>query len=98
MTDFLQKSGLLPWQSENIVRAPSKSGVYVLRTATEVSSIIYIGSTDNLERRLKEHFLSGDIPGVLFFDWYETSTSDEARNVEKTWIASYLPKYNDRIG
>ena len=98
MTNIIKNSGILPWQATNIVAAPSKPGVYVLRTATEISSIIYIGSTDNLERRLNEHFLSGDVPGVLFFDWYETGLLEEARNIEKQWIIKYSPKYNDQVG
>ena len=98
MTNIIKKSGILPWQASNIAAAPSRPGIYVFRVATEISSIIYVGSTDNLERRLNEHFLSGDVPGVLFFDWYETNGVVEARNIEKKWIAQYSPKYNDRIG
>ena len=98
MTNIIKQSGILPWQVANITSAPSRPGVYVLRTATEISSIIYIGSSDNLERRLNEHFLSRDIPGVSFFDWYETGSIDNARNVEKQWIVKYAPRYNERIG
>ena len=117
MTSITKQSGILPWQATNIASAPSRSGVYVLRTATEISSIIYIGSSDSLERRLNEHFsspdkkcsfslerrlnehfLSGDVPGVLFFDWYETGSLEDARNVEKQWIIKYSPKYNERVG
>lgn len=98
MTNIIKQSGILPWQATNIALAPSRPGVYVLRTATEIGSIIYIGSTDNLERRLNEHFLSGDIPGVLFFDWYETGLLEDARNIEKQWIIKYSPKYNHQVG
>lgn len=98
MTKIINKSGLLPWQSTNIIASPAKAGVYVLRTSTEITSIVYIGSSDNLERRLNEHFISGDIPGVLFFDWYETSSVTEARDIESAWIIRYSPKYNKRIG
>ena len=69
------------------------SGIYVLRTATgEIAGIVYIGSSDNLERRLSRHFLLGDVPGILFFDWYETSSSENARTIEKQWIVKYSPK------
>jgi excinuclease UvrABC nuclease subunit len=98
MTNIIKQSGILPWQATNIASAPSKPGVYALRTSTEISSVIYIGSTDNLERRLNEHFLSGDIPGVLFFDWYETGSPDDARNIEDQWVTKYSPKYNYRVG
>ncbi len=98
MINIIKQSGILPWQATNIALAPSKPGIYVLRTATEISSIIYIGSSDNLERKLNEHFLLGDVPGVLFFDWYETGSLEDARNIEKQWIIEHSPKYNDRVG
>ena len=95
MTNVIKQSGVLPWQATNISAAPSRSGVYVLRTATEIASIIYIGSSDNLERRLNEHLLLGDVPGVSFFDWYETSSIEDARNIEKQWIANVLNKIKE---
>lgn len=98
MTNIINSSGILSWQVDNIRKAPSRCGIYVLRTSTEISSIIYVGSTDNIERRLSEHFLSNDIPGVLFFDWYETSTPEIAQEIEKKWIIEYAPKYNERVG
>ncbi len=98
MTNIIKQSGILTWQAANIALAPSRPGVYVLRTATEISSIIYIGSSDNLERRLNEHFLSGDVPGVLFFDWYEMGSIEDARYIEKQWIIKYSPKHNEQVG
>ncbi len=95
MTNIIQKSGVLSWQATNISNAPSNLGVYVLRSATDLSSIIYIGSTDNLQDGLNEHFISGDIPGVLFFDWYVVSSITEASALENKWVAKYSPKYNN---
>jgi len=95
MTNFINRSGVLPWQAEKIEGAPSTPGVYVLRTATEIGSIIYVGSTDNLKRGLNEHFLAGDVPDIMFFDWYETVSVDVARVVEKEWVVKYSPKYNE---
>jgi len=89
-----KKSSILPWSIENIINSPAGTGVYVLRDATSIERIIYIGSTDNLERRLKEHFLSKDIPNVLYFDWYETDGIISARDVEKKWVDKYHPEFN----
>ena len=97
MTSIIKQSGISSWQVVNIALAPSRPGVYVLRSATEINSIVYIGSSDSLERRLNEHFLSGDVPGVLFFDWYETGSLEDARNVERKWIVKYSPKFNDPV-
>ncbi len=98
MTRVTKQSGVLPWQATNISTAPSKPGVYALRTSTEISSVVYIGSSDNIERRLNEHFLLGDIPGISFFDWYEADSMEAARELEKEWIVKHSPKYNTRVG
>ncbi|XOA43133.1 MAG: GIY-YIG nuclease family protein [Candidatus Nealsonbacteria bacterium] len=97
MIKIIEKSGILPWSIKNIKDALSKTGVYVLRNDTSVEGIIYIGSTNNLERRLMEHFLSENIPEVLFFDWYQTSSIENARDLERSWIIKYNPKYNEKI-
>ncbi|OGG74616.1 hypothetical protein A3A37_01710 [Candidatus Kaiserbacteria bacterium RIFCSPLOWO2_01_FULL_52_36] len=94
MSDIKNKSGILPWHIEGVQSAPAKPGVYVLRTATDVASIIYIGSSENIEKRLREIFLSSEIPGVSFFDWYETETVDKAIPIERKWIQDYKPKLN----
>lgn len=98
MTNITKNSGILSWRGMNIESAPSRPGVYVLRTATDINGVVYIGSSDNLERRLNEHFLSGDVPGILFFDWYETESLENAREIERKWIIKYSPKYNERVG
>jgi excinuclease UvrABC nuclease subunit len=94
MTTIQKKSGILPWSIDDIIVASSGPGVYVLRDSTPIEGIIYIGSAEKLKERLKEHFLSKDILGVLFFDWYETSGINEARELEKKWIKEYQPKFN----
>ncbi len=95
MTDKIRKSSVevLPWNIDNIKKAPSESGVCVLRAGSESTSILYIPSSDNIERTLSEHFLSKDIPDVLFFDWYVADLKD-ARDLESLWIAEYKPKNN----
>jgi len=97
MTRITTKSGILSWSIKGIKDAPSKTGAYVLRNDSSAEGIIYIGSTNNLERRLMEHFLSEDIPEVLFFDWYQTSNIENARYLERSWIIKYIPKYNEKI-
>src|SRR4051812_46061842 len=97
MTDITNKSGILPWDIEKIQDAPAKTGVYVLRTATDLGSIIYVGSSENLQQRLREHFSSGEIPNVVFFDWYETNDLNKAISIERIWVEKYSPKFNTRI-
>lgn len=94
MPKLIRKSGILPWSIDNINNTPVTRGVYVLRETTSVDGIIYIGSSEDLEKRLKELFLSKDIDGVLYFDWYETEGISEAKELEQVWISKFRPKYN----
>ena len=95
MTEKIRTSSgeVLPWTIDSIKKAPSESGVCVLRSGSEKASILYITSSENLERTLSEHFLSKDVPEVLFFDWY-TASIEHARKIETAWISEYKPKYN----
>ena len=94
MTNILNKSGILSWTVENVQAAPSKPGVYVLRSATDIASIIFIGSSENLDQRLKELILSSEISGVSFFDWYETQNVEKAVHIERKWVQKYAQKLN----
>lgn len=98
MKEFKYRSDILTWSIENVRNVPSEMGVYVLRNNPSMEGIIYVGSTNDLKRRLEEHFLSEDISEVLFFDYYKTYSIEEARKIEELWIVKYKPKYNDRTG
>lgn len=92
---IIQKSNILSWSRDNIDIIPSNSsGVYVLRNIPSLNGIIYIGSSDDIRRRLTEHWLLGDISETVWFDWYQTNTLEEAQIIERTWISQYTPKYN----
>ena len=95
MTDRIKTTSgeVLPWTIDNINKAPTNPGVCVLRSGSEQVSILYITSSDNLQRTLSELFLSKDIQEVSFFDWYEAGLAD-SRLIESDWIAKYKPKYN----
>lgn len=93
---YIRKSSIMSWTYGNISSTPDVAGVYVLRDANQ--TIIYIGSAgaSRLRERLLEHWNESDIPGVSYFDWYQTSSTEEARVLEKAWIAEHRPKHNDR--
>lgn len=93
---FIQKSGILLWTKKNIDNTPNICGVYILRRSTMVEGILYIGMAGDgrLKERILEHFSSKDIPGVNFFDWYETNTERDASVLESFWISKYTPIYN----
>ena len=94
MTVVVKKSNILSWNRENVDSTPDVSGVYVLRNIPSLNGIIYIGSSENLNRRLVEHWLTGDVTESMWFDWYETTSTGSAKELEKSWISQYSPKYN----
>lgn len=96
MTVIINKSEIMRWTKENIQTVPNVSGVYTLRSSTTVESILYIGMAGpgRLKERLLEHFYSGEIAEIHYFDWYETRTEEDARLLESMWIIKYHPPYN----
>ena len=93
---FINKSGILEWSEKNINNIPNICGVYVLRDNTTIGGILYVGMarTGRFKERILEHFNSGDIPGVRFFDWYQTKTEEDASALERFWISKYIPPHN----
>lgn len=89
MTDIKEKSGILTWTEENVKNAPSKSGVYILRTSPTNGAIIYIGKSSSIKERLLKHFKEEDISGVEFFDWYVTETEKDADLLKEEWSTKY---------
>lgn len=96
MTTIIRRSEIMPWTRENLQTVPNVSGVYTFRSSTTIESILYIGMAGpgRLRERLLEHFDSGEIGGTSYFDWYETSTEEDARVLEGMWITKYHPPYN----
>src|SRR6516164_6799218 len=66
---------------------PGVSGCYVLTTFD--GSVLYIGLTDNLRRRMNEHLDGPQKTGTttigraIFFHWLETP---DPHTVERTWL------------
>ncbi len=91
---FIQKSNILPWQKENIDNLP-EYGIYVLRKDTTINGILYIGKAEpgKMKEKLLHHFETKDIPSVIFFDWYETKTDEDANALKGVWESKY-PSYD----
>ena len=93
---FINKSGILEWNKNNVESILATCGVYVLRNS--VKQIVYIGRSDiSLRDRLLVHWNNRDIPNVLYFDWYQTSDALNAKNLEEVWIKQYKPMYNIQL-
>jgi excinuclease UvrABC nuclease subunit len=94
---IIKRSGILPWNEENIQKAPDATGVYILRESDQKIENGYVGRTREprrLRERLLEHWNSKDIPNVTYFDWYQTESEENARVLEDEWIKEYKPKHN----
>lgn len=86
--------------SDRIKRVPEESGVYRLDNRSET---LYIGKTDNLNRRLMEHLNSDDlcIKKVTVFTYMVTESPEQT---EKALLEEYtkshgkLPECNEKIG
>ena len=79
------------WRSftrTGLARAPEEEGVYEL--ANGVQTIIYVGSSNNLRRRLTTHLIGGKMRAARYFrcevcsPWdFESRLTKEAKNVQK---------------
>ena len=72
---------------------------YVYRFINKDEQIIYVGSTEDLYKRLKQHFEHGHLGDycynqVLYVDYAEFSTRTEAYMYEQYEIARLQPEYN----
>lgn len=84
------------WNRSNLHSVPSVNGVYVLRDQNQ--NILFIGSvgTYRLRERLMGHLRQNDVPGVRYFEWYQTDGPGSAREQERHWVARYKPPFMHR--
>jgi excinuclease UvrABC nuclease subunit len=84
------------WNSNNLYDVPPVNGVYVLRDQNQ--NILFIGSVGSchLRDRLIGHLQVNDVPGVRYFEWYQTDGPRSARAKARQWIARYRPPFVHR--
>ena len=80
------------WSRTNIDAMPDYVGVYEILNSAE--TVNYVGSTNQLRRRLLEHWNQGDIPGAYYFRAYQCSSRQNAASEERKLIRRYDPPYN----
>ncbi len=86
------------WNRNNLIVVPQVQGVYVLRDQNQ--NILFIGSVDScgLRERLMGHLRENDVPGVRYFEWYQTDGHGSARKKQRHWVARYKPPFGHRRG
>ncbi|HEV8540078.1 MAG TPA: hypothetical protein VGQ60_02845 [Nitrospiraceae bacterium] len=84
------------WNSSNLYDVPPVNGVYVLRDQNQ--NILFIGSVGSrhLRDRLIGHLQVNDVPGVRYFEWYQTDGPRSAREKARQWIDRYRPPFVHR--
>jgi len=84
------------WNPGNLHSVPPVNGVYVLRDQNQ--NILFIGSGGScrLHDRLIGHLRINDVPGVRYFEWYQTDGPRRAREQARRWIARYQPPFVHR--
>ena len=85
------KKRLGPQNVSNVCESP---GAYIIlnRNGTEQ----YVGSSENLRRRLLEHLNQKDISDARSFRTYRTKSTVEARRLERQLYKKYRPRQNIR--
>ncbi len=80
-------------------KLPQKSGCYVMTTHNE--DILYIGKSDNIQRRFKEHLNDSNKTGttskghVVWFHWLECDEK-KLRSLEGGWLNFYSATIGER--
>ncbi len=84
------------WNPNNLHGVPPIDAVYVLRDQNQ--NILFIGSVGSgrLRDRLIGHLRVNDVPGVRYFEWYQTDGLRRAREQARRWIARYQPPFVHR--
>lgn len=74
---------------------PNTQGVY--RITDKDYNVKYVGETNNLARREKEHEASGKLKGTEYFEWkplHGNTSTDTRRDIETDLIHTYDPPRN----
>ena len=82
------KSKRQPFTTNGISKLPKSPGVYTINSNGEK----YIGSTNNIQRRIKEHKRNGRDGSSISFK--QTGTRKQAYNMERKSIQKTCPAHN----
>lgn len=74
---------------------------YVYRFKNRRNEVIYVGYTNNMNRRMHEHFTRGHLPqpcydSVAAIEYKQYNTKSDAAVMEIYYINTYQPIYNTR--
>jgi len=76
----------------NVEKTPDSTGIYVVKNRRGGTQ--YVGISQNLRTRLKQHLNQQDIPGADGFQIRTVRSKKQAENLEGNYIRRLKPKYN----
>lgn len=94
---------------DNLDNLPETSGIYIFSVLLKSGNygVFYVGQSENIRKRVKEHFSSSESNGPLksflsndytFKISYAKCLQKSLDKYEKYLISYYDPKYNDKEG
>ena len=83
-----------PFSKKNLGNVPDQSGIYELLNRNGKVNYVGRAGAGRLQERLREHLNLDDIPGSSQFRFRPTSSTDEAKKLEKKYIKIKNPKHN----
>jgi len=88
--------GNYAYNSEGLsVLAPAVQGVYYCGSKnSDGLTPLYIGRSENIQKRLQDHLRDDYWPGVTHFGYITCSTWFETANLEAAEIKKFQPRYN----
>jgi len=90
--------------AEQLKQLPTSPGVYLMRDAE--GNILYVGKAANLHQRVRSYFSAGQklspklermVARVTDFDFFVTTSEQEALILELNLIKRHRPRYNVRL-
>jgi excinuclease UvrABC nuclease subunit len=101
----MQDGEIRRFNSSNVNSVPDSSGIYAIYDPEASDLQAYLGRTNNLKRRLKEHLGRGSSASKtvkMLLDmghelWFSYSTSSNYKGAEAAELHRYMPVGNKRL-
>ena len=100
VSDLLPKAdGKVKFNYSALDKSPAESGCYIITTFD--GTILYIGQSDNIRRRMEEHLdekeKTKETPwGVSFWLYYKLYDKTKLNELEREWTNEYKLKMGKR--
>ncbi|MEC4866031.1 MAG: GIY-YIG nuclease family protein, partial [Jaaginema sp. PMC 1078.18] len=103
---MIQEGTIVRFNSSNVNEVPETSGIYAIYDPESALNLqVYLGRTNNLKRRLKEHLSQGSkssktikmLLNMRHDLWFSYGKSSNYKGAEAAELNRYLPTGNKRL-